>query len=156
MGCKTEKTTIDGVEYSCTQFPAKLALTYKFRVIKILGPAISALAPMIAGDDGKKKSEDAENEAQQKQAEAIGSFVSKLFENSSPEELVNLMCEMISTQHTWRDKKRIDDNTITEHFSGDNLMGIYKVFFFVLKTNYPVFFKAQGITDVLSKIGEKL
>jgi hypothetical protein len=43
MTLKTESTTIDGMEFQTTQFPAMASFNLLARLVKTLGPAISAL-----------------------------------------------------------------------------------------------------------------
>jgi len=148
MSCKVENTTINDVAYSCTQYPAVEALTFKLKVIKVLGPAIGSIIPALS------KSDDEDNSTNQ--LSALTNGIEKLFESASPEEIIKLMVDMLTTGHTKRDGKRLTESLFNEVYSGDNLSEAYKAFIWVLRVNYSAFFKGKGATDLLAKMEGKL
>lgn len=142
MACNTEETVINDISYICTQYPASTGMIYKFKLTKILGPAIAEILPLLSS---KEKD----------QTKLISGLINKLFENSEPEDIVKIVIDMLTSGHVRRDSKRIDKSLFEQVFSGDDMMEAYKVFAFVLKTNYAGFFKGQKGKELLAK-AEKL
>ena len=144
MACETENTTINGTEYVCTQFPAIQSMKFKLRVLKVLGPVITEIIPMIGND----KTND--------QLKSISDAIEKLFLTSSPDEIIDLMVEMLTTGNTKRDGERLTKSLFEQTYSGDLMLEAYKAFAFVLKVNYKGFFKGQKGKDLLTKVEENL
>lgn len=143
MGCKTETTEISGIEYTCTQYSAFDGMKYKMRVVKVIGPAISKLLPALKdGDNG--------------QLEAVSNAVSSLFNAASPDEIVELIKEMLTNGNVRIGGEPINESKLIAQFSGDNLVDIYKLFIFVLRVNYAGFFKGQKAGELLTKVEENL
>lgn len=141
MACNTEELEINDVQYVCTQYPAIQGMKFKLKVLKTLGPVITEIIPMIGKD-----AEDGD------QLSAISNVIEKLFQISSPDEIVDLIVEMMTTGNVKREGKRITEALFTEQFSGDNMMEVYKVFAFVLKVNYKGFFKGQKAKELLAQV----
>lgn len=164
MSCKTETTFInqwvDGeilnniqqpgeekdVEYSCTQYSAKVSAIFKLRVMKVFGSSIKHI--IAALPTGTKKV------SAQKQIDAIVNAVNALFDSASPDEVIDLIWEMLSTDSTCREGQRLNGALLDQYFSGDNLGSIYKLFIFVLRVNYAGFFKGQRAQEALA-VAEK-
>lgn len=140
MSCKTETTTIshDETDYeiSVTQWPAEKAMLMKFKLMKILGPTFESLNSLI-------KSKDKED------LKAIGDIVNAMFSNASPEELNTFVKECVVLNVAFGGKKITAEQYAG--FSGDEIMLIYKMFFFVLRTNYSGLLKGRKVGDVLAK-----
>tara|TARA_R110000744_G_C19249323_1_gene550096 strand:+ start:31 stop:465 length:435 start_codon:yes stop_codon:yes gene_type:complete len=140
MACETEDTIIEGTEYVCTQFPAIQSMKFKLKVLKVLGPVISEIIPML----GKKDNGD--------QLTSISGAIEKLFNVSSPDEIIDLMVEMLTTGNTKRDGQRLTVSLFEQTYSGDTMLEAYKAFAFVLKVNYKGFFKGQKGKELLAKV----
>jgi hypothetical protein len=125
MPCKTETKNIEGHDYSVTQWPAHTAMINKFKLIKMFGPAFLKFAPLM-GSTIDTDSDEA--------MRAMSSSLNLLFENGSPEEIASLIESCIIGAS--RDGLRIDSSGYMQHFSGDGLSSIYKVFMFVVQVNY--------------------
>lgn len=148
MSCKTEDKQIGDHTFMVTQWPADQALLNKFKLIKLFGPALTTLAPIMSTQKGKGGlSEGGE-------ISAFSDALSKLFECNTPEELVTFMKNCIVGAMC--DGERITESKFTEIFSGDDLIEVYKVFLFVLKVNYSNLFKGQLAEKLLASIKEKL
>ncbi len=141
MSCKTEQHTIGEREYSVTQWSAQRAILTKLKLIKTFGAALSVLAGQATGEDADE-------------AGALSEGLSILFNNSSPEEILELMTDCIIGVAC--DGKRITKTSFEELFSGDNLMDVYKVFLFVMRVNYGNLMKGQLAESFLTKIKEKI
>ncbi len=140
MACETENTIIEGTEYVCTQFPAIQSMKFKLKVLKVLGPIISEIIPML----GKKDNID--------QLTSMSGAIEKLFDVSSPDEIIDLMVEMLTTGNTKRDGNRLTVSLFEQTYSGDSMLEAYKAFAFVLKVNYKGFFKGQKGKELLAKV----
>lgn len=142
MACRTETKQIGNNEYSATQWPAEKSLLMKFRLTKVFGASLSSLLGVV---DFKSMSvEDSKLEV------ALSSAINSLFSSATPEEAVSLIKECIVG--TAIGDTRITDTKFNEVFSGDDMMDMYKVFFFVLKVNYGNLFKGQKVGDFLAKV----
>tara|TARA_R110000782_G_C14801543_1_gene411903 strand:- start:1658 stop:2083 length:426 start_codon:yes stop_codon:yes gene_type:complete len=137
MSCETLTETIGDHEFSVTQWSAQKSILMKFKLIKTFGSAISILAGHNEDSDSG-------------QAEALSAGLSMLFKHTSPEELLNLMTECVIGVAC--DGKRITPSSFNELFSGDNLLDVYKVFAFVMRTNYGNLMKGQLAENFLTKI----
>lgn len=140
MACKTEVTTISGSEYACTQYAAIQGLTYKLKVIKLFGPVLDMLLPVLSNPEA----------TEEQQVEALTSSLGKLFAVADPEEVAELLVSMLTTGSVSKEGTRITRALFEEYFSGDSLMDAYKVFFFVLRTNYSGLMPSLAKEDVLT------
>lgn len=139
MACNTETKQIGEHECSVTQWPADKSMLMKFRLTKAFG---ASLATMVGDMDGDPEAED------------FASGLSKLFETSSPEELVTLMKDCVINA-AW-DGTKITDTSFNQSFSGDDLLDVYKIFIFVLQVNYANLFKGQLANSFLAKLKASL
>lgn len=137
MACETRTEQIGDHEYSVTQWSAQKAILTKFKLIKTFGAAIT----LLAGHD----TEDGAGEA-----DALSNSLSTLFNNSSPEDIMNLMTECVVGVAC--DGKRITSTSFNELFSGDDLLDVYKVFAFVMRVNYGNLMKGQLAEKLLTKV----
>ena len=135
MACKTDTIIIDDKEFTVRQWPAQKSLLNKFKLIKAFGASLALLT--VANDESDTM-------------ETISDAISKLFENTSPEELVALMKDCIIG--VGYNNKRITETSFDEIFSGEDLISTYKVFLFVLKTNYADLMKGQKAKSLLAKM----
>lgn len=137
MACQEETKTINGRHYYVMQMAPEKAVLLQLRLTKILGGAIGALAPAL---DSKASADGAGRTA------AMAGAVSALFANATEEEVFGLIRELVCTAKV--DGQRI---SINEHFQGEYLADIYKVFFWVLGVNFSSFFGAGGLDGLLDK-----
>lgn len=145
MACETENTFINDIEYTCTQYPAIQSMKYKLKVLKILGPVIGEIIPIITN---KKDDEN--------QLDIISGAIEKLFQSASPDQIVDLIVEMLTTGNTKRDGARMTMSLFEQTYSGDTMLEAYKAFAFVLRVNYKGFFKGQKAKELLTKVEENL
>ena len=146
MACNTETKEIGNHEYSVTQWPATKSMIMKVRLIKTFGATIAKIASQVS-NDSKKDGDKAD-------ANALSEGLSLLFQNNSPEEVVNLIKECIVGVAC--DDKIITNSSFDMLFSGDDQLEAYKVFLFILKVNYANLMKGQLATRLLAKVQEKL
>jgi len=142
MTCNTESKVIGDHEYSATQWSAEKAMLTKFKLIKVFG---SSLALLGGGETDSKN----ENEGKTN-AELLSKGLGVLFENSSPEEITSLIKTCVLG--TACDGTKITESSFTELFSGDTLLELYQVFFFVLKVNFANLMKGQLVDSLLARV----
>ncbi len=130
---ETKKKTIDGDEYSVTQFPARRGLSLKIRLVKILGPALAEAASGLDLKDGGNL-QDTELDSG-----FLAKAVSKLVEglDSSTGDLI---LEMLS--QTRKNGHELTEAVFDLEFAG-NYMTLYKLLAFVIQANG--FFPGGGI-----------
>jgi len=143
VACKTETTTINEIEYSCRQYSAIIGAKYKLKVIKAFGASLAAIVPAMSG-----KTDD--------QVKALAEAVDKLFKHATPDELIDLLVEMVTSGTVARANEEgklviLTKTTFEQAFGGDDLADMYKVFIFVLRTNYAGFFKGKKAQELLAK-----
>lgn len=141
MSCKTEETQINDKLYVCTQFPAIKGMEFKLRLVKVLGPVIGEILPALKD----LKSKDSE-----KQLKLVSSALIKLFESAEPSDIISLMVDMMTGGLLKCEGERITASKYDQMYAGDNMPEAYKVFIFVIRTNYAGFLKGQG-GDLLAK-----
>lgn len=148
MACETETKIIDGIEYSCTQYSAKKGAIFKLRVMKMFGPSVKKLLPALPTKAKNKK----ENSTAIDQVNILLAAMNALFEKADPEEIIDLIWQMLGTGNTCRDEVKLSEATLDQYFSGNDLSTVYKVFIFVLKVNYADFFKGQRAKEALAAV----
>lgn len=140
MACKTETKHIGDNEFSVTQWPADKAILNKFKLIKTFGASLALLG------GGELDSEDSD----QGNSELLSKGIATLFNNNSPEEITSFIKECVLGVAC--NGKKITEASYTEIFSGDNLLEVYQVFFFVLKVNYASLMKGRLVDNLLAKV----
>lgn len=136
MACRTETKVINDHEYSVTQWPVDRSLLTKMRLIKFFGPSLSQLLSLQDKEAGLK-------------VDVVEKMMTLLFASTTPEDVVDLIKD--SVIGVARDGTKITDTSYVEHFSGDEMADVYKIFFFVLKVNYANLLKGQLVGDLLAK-----
>lgn len=145
MPIETEEKTIDGRQVMVTQFPGRRALTFKTRLLKLLGPSIAQMFSGVKTDKSNILDSDFD-------LSIISKACEKLSETLDEDEFVKFVLELL--QCTRLDGKEINDAVFDIEFAG-NLVLMYKVLWFTLEVNYGSFFGVGGIGKILSKIKEK-
>lgn len=140
MGCNTDNKQIGEHEYSVTQWPATKALLNKLKLIKTFGSAMANIASLISSDKSEEN----------KDAEALAKGLSDLFDNNSPEDIVEIIKDFIIGVAC--DGTRITPSKFEELFSGDDLLEAYKVFIFVIQVNYKNLMKGPLADRLMEKI----
>ena len=125
MSCETFTETIDGIDVSYTQLPAKKSLALKYRLLGLLGGAVSDIANSI----GKKDDE---------QLEAFGKALQDVFGRNDPNEVLAIIEQTLKP--VFINGERID---IDRDFTG-NLELMYKILFWVLDKEYGNFIRGFG------------
>ena len=144
MSCKTESKEINGHTYSVTQWPPERSILTKFKLTKMLGPAIAKIAGISKAIGGEDKDD----------VNTLAEGITELFVSTSPEEMLELL--KTSVVGVARDGTKITESSFTEIFSGDDLTDVYKVFIFVLQVNYSNLLKGQLADRLLAQVEEKL
>ena len=139
MACeyKEEIISFNGkeVKFSCDQFPAEKAIVLKFKIIKVFGGALADLTGLVNAEDSK--------ESITKLFEVIGN----IFVKNKPEEVLALIKETITGARI--DNNILQSSQFNEKFSGDDMMLAYRLFFFIIKSNYSNFIQtAQELKAV--------
>ncbi|MCH8821331.1 hypothetical protein IID23_02285 [Patescibacteria group bacterium] len=146
MPVKNEKRTIkdsDGKdhEYFCIQMTPSAGEPIKFKLLAMLGPALSSLA------SAPKNSLD--NLSGEKAVEIFGNAITKLFENNDPTEVFKFLQNLI--MDITRDEVRINQSNFDDIY-GDNIGEFYKALAFVLEVNFGNFLKGSKLlSTILSK-----
>jgi len=137
MAVKDESCTINGRQYYVVQMAPERAIVLQLKLMKILGGAIGTLAPALTPNsktDGMGRTA------------AMAGAISALFSNATEEEVFGLIRDVVSTAKV--DGARI---AVNEHFQGEFLADLYRVFFWVLGVNFSSFFGAGGLDGLLDK-----
>lgn len=126
---ETKEKIINGSTYSVTQLPARRALRLQAKLVKLLGPAASAI--FVASGDL--------DTADQAIPKAVASLASQLDDKNFDQ----LVLELLQGQ------ARINGKEITEHvldmeFAG-KLNELFLLLGFVLEVNFGDFFREGGI-----------
>lgn len=143
--------TIGGHAVEVTPFAARFALSYKFKLLQLLGgPLVDVIRGPVAG---LLKNVDSIKEALGgvKQDDAadkpvdlnLDSLSSSMFDTLDPDKSTQLIFDMCAC--TRFDNKEMTEAFINERFAGD-LLELYRVFFFVLEVNYKDFLGMLGTT----------
>ena len=148
MATKTETKEIGDNEYSVTQWSAEKAILTKLKLVKTFGASLALLGSEDTSSSKKTKTKNKDN------AELLSSGIQILFEGNSPEEITALIKGCVIGAAC--NGKKITESSFTEIFSGDGLMEVYQVFFFVLKVNYSDLMKGQMVEGLLAKVQENL
>lgn len=146
MARETKSKTIDGYEYTCTQFPPQKALRILTKLTKYLGGPLAALMASSSGatDLMKGKVEDLDFTA----------ALTSLGNSMGDEDLYILakdVCENVVVgmgQQNQGVSGQLKDNTFDEHFmGGKGLKRLFTVMIFALEVNYSDF-----LGDVVAKV----
>lgn len=141
MSCKSETTTIGSNEYRVNQWPAMKSITMKLKLTELFGPSITSLGSLVKSDSGEINT-----------AEALSIVINNLFKNGTPEDLASMLEDCVTGGNTFCNGERVTISKFEEIFSGDDLLDVYKVFFFVMKVNYGNLMRGQFLEEVLAKV----
>ena len=137
MAIETESKMIGDNEFSVTQWNAEKALLNKLKLIKVLGPSLALFASL-------KKEHSQEDEVR-----ALSEGLEKVFQNTQPEELVDIIKSFIIG--TGCNDKRITDGSFNSIFNECGMLDIYRVFAFVIQVNYSNLLKSRLAGSLLAK-----
>lgn len=129
---ETREKTINGNKIEVTQFPARHALRYKCRLLRIIGPTIGALFENVKNLDEVKFTDQDLN---------IGAAVKALVDRLDESEVLDLIIQLC--QSTRFNGKEMNTALIDSEFSG-NLTLLYKIIYFILEVNFADFFFEKG------------
>lgn len=137
MACKTETKEINGREFSVREWPAEKAILMQLKLVKVLGPAVAALAASVDS------------------SESLGNAVALLFDKSSPEDVLSLIREVLEGVAV--EGERMTKTSINQYFANSDsaLLEIYQVFFFVLSVNFGGLLKGP-LGEKLARAGQVL
>jgi len=148
MACKTEVVTVGEREYSITQWGAKRALTMKFKIGRVVGPAFLAIANSLDLSE-LAKSKKAGSDASQ--IEAVASAFSKVFTENDPGDLTDLIVLTVGDVIAKGEGGgKITETKFEELFSGDDLFDCFKLFVHVIKVNFANFKFGQKAVDLMA------
>lgn len=129
---ETREKEIDGSTYSVTQMTARRALRMQARLLKLLGPAASAL--FVAATKDLKSADD-----------SIPKAIAYLGENLDEKTFDSLVMELMAGVR--KDNHELTPATIDMEFAGD-LNTLFLVLKFVLEVNFGDFFSEKGILSM--------
>lgn len=143
MSRLTQTRTIDGLEVTVVQFAATRALPLLGQITAIVGPAIGALAPMLAGDGlaglGKRRVEDL--------APALAALGAGLDGGGMMRLATGILAGTTVIAHGPNGPMKYDlsggPSAIDACFEG-RLLSLFKVAAFALEHNFSGFFPAAG------------
>ena len=143
MGCKIEKKTILGKEYACQQWSAVVGNMMLAKLVEYGAGAVFQFITGVKSDfrDAVKNGANVEDIFDYIDADKMVKTVNTLFSNRNSEEVFQFIIDFILEAELQIGKEKFQYNHIDENFSGDNLGGVYQLFFFVASTNYKNFFK---------------
>lgn len=135
---------IDGVEYTCTQFPARAGIKLKITLGKKLLPGLSEL---LGGQANLS-----DMMGQEITAGKLASAVEKAIATIDPDEAVDLIMQILSqTRRGTREGQggvEFSREMLDLEYAGKYL-SLYKVIGFVLQTNYGDFLKGINTTNLV-------
>lgn len=142
MSQKTETTTIDGVEYTTTQFSAMHSFGVLAELVKVAGPAIAVLTTAEQGQEITQL------------APALMGALGGL----DPEVAKNLVLKLLAMTYAIVDDKKVDftnQKAIDRVFTG-NLKALFQVVGHAISVNYSDFFagSASSTPTVAYSLGE--
>ena len=148
MSCNIEKKNILGKEYSCQQWSAVVGLKMQAKLIEYGAGTFFQFIASLKSDfkDAIKNDANVEDITDYMDAEKIVKAVDTLFSSHNSEEIVQFIIDFILEAELEIGKEKFQYNHIDENFSGDNLIGIYQLFLFVVSTNYKNLFKGQQLS----------
>jgi hypothetical protein len=143
MSCKDFKTNIDDAEgkaheYWLHQMPPSEALPLKYKLVKLLGGAMTTLLGEVDLTALKTDKSAA--------LPALGLAVQSLFTEAEPMDAFNLVKEILS--HAKRDGADIN----LDHAYGDNYLEMYQAVGWILRSNYGSFLAGLGQLGGLRKV----
>jgi hypothetical protein len=146
LGIETKSSTIDGVKYTVTQFPARKGFQLKVRIARLLAPALkSLLGSFDIGNLTKLTNVDIN-------PGMVGQAFGALFESSDPDDILRLVMELL--RDTRREGQEIDDGVFDVAFAA-NYAHLYKVVAFVVSVNYSNLLReVAGLANTISRPGE--
>jgi len=147
MACETKEQTISGALYVTTQWPATQQLTMKLKLASTFGDPLFEIVKAVSS---KEEDEDIKQEQQLK---AFKSAINSLFSSKSPEEITNLLKEiLLCNQATKREGERITEQTFDTIYNEAGLKEMYMACLFVVRANYADFFKGQKAEEILAVV----
>jgi hypothetical protein len=144
--------TLGGHVVEVTPLPARHALTYKFKLLQLLGgPLVDLVRGPIAG---LLKNVDVIKAVVAKSTPGVGNLdidlstlSAAMFDTLDPEKSTQLIFDFCASARL--DGRELTETVINEVFSGDLTM-LYKVFFFALEVNYRDFLGVLGTTKTVA------
>ena len=125
MACKEVKTEIDSVKYMTVQFPTRIGLALKTRLLRLMSPSIKDAFSKIENN-------------------AISINIAAIFEGLEDDSASKLMLDLLA--YTYREGKKIDEESFNLDFAGD-YVHLYKVILWIIEANG--FFGKGSIGDML-------
>jgi hypothetical protein len=129
---ESKSKTIDGVNFTVTQFPARRAFAVQARLIKTLGPALGAAVGKGVGGEVD-----------------LSAALQKLADNIEADTLVALAQELLAS--TRADGKELAGDAAFDMAFTGKLLTLYKVLAFLVEVNFADFFGAGGIGGLVAR-----
>lgn len=127
---RTDKRTIDGLDFTTTQLPAMVALGLVPRLGRVVAPTISRLSTMAGADD-------------------VGPALAELFASLDASEAQSLARDLLRATTVVVDGRQLPldrDEMINAAFGG-KLATMMKALWFVVQTNFADFLKAASVAS---------
>ena len=141
MSCKKENKTILNEEYTCKQWPATEGLAMQMKLIEYAGGSFLNVFTAVRGDIGDALKGEADIDV-----EKMTKAVSSLFSGRDAIDVSNFIIDYILQADLMVGREEFKRHHINANFSGDNLMHLYVLFWFVITTNYANFFSGQQLS----------
>lgn len=138
---KPQTETIDGHVWVVTPFPGRPSNKYKWRLMTMVGPALSELLPALWPVIGALQETGGKpvNILDMKiDLSVIPKVVSSLAQHVAEDKLVDTMVELMAM--STRDSTPMDEVAFDRIFAGNDLE-LYQALWFIIRTNWPDFLK---------------
>lgn len=145
MACRQERKTLKDVdgnehEYFVIQKPAREGEILKFKLLAMLGPALSNLKGLSI-KDGAPDTDQA--------LSSFGGAISALFEKNEPEQVFDFLQALVL--NISRDSERVTKESFDRIYT-DNSLEFYAACAFVLEVNLGNFLKGLKFDGLLGKL----
>jgi len=132
---ETKEKNIEGDVYSVTQFPARMALRMKAKLIRLFGPVMTQVGILLL----TKQDDEQQKKDLIKAVELLSCHINE-------NEFEAIAVELLS--FTRKNNAELKPALIDMEFAG-NMAALYQVLWFVIEVNYSNFFQMIGIGNQL-------
>ena len=144
MGCETKTRKIGERQWTVTQMPATQSLLIQAQLAPILASVGGDLYRVSKGGG-------------QAIVEALGAAAGAIQAHLPPDKFLQLAKDLTENGLVQVEGRTIGStNSFDAVFSGDDMVDLYRVIWFVLEVNYAGFFGALGLTGVMERAKAKM
>ena len=152
MGRAQKEKTIDGHKWTVNQLPARQANRYKARILKMIGPAIGDIMPVLGGLD-------VDGDDALAALALLRPVMATLAKHIDPDILTDTMVDLM--EGCVREDDHGHQETMTPEVFDDVFAGndseLYQALWFIIQVNYPDFIGWVGshLTGLHPKASEQ-